>query len=80
MVLLFQKKIQNLEVRGEFFGTKQHGIPEFKVANLITDIKILKLAQEVANKLLEEDTFLEKDENQGIKRKIDKLFNEQIQL
>ena len=73
---------KDLELRGpgEFFGTKQHGIPEFKVANLITDIKILKSAQEVANQMLEEDPFLEKEENICIKNKIDKLFNSQIQL
>ena len=73
---------KDLELRGpgEFFGTKQHGIPEFKIANLITDIKILKVAQTAANKLLDEDPFLEKDENQGIKNKIDNLFNTQIQL
>ena len=65
---------------GEFFGTKQHGIPEFKVANLITDIKILKAAQEVANKMLEEDPFFEREEYKGIKNKIDKLFSSQIQL
>lgn len=73
---------KDLELRGpgEFFGTKQHGIPEFRVANLITDIKILKAAQEVANKLLEEDPELKLEENKGIKNKIDKLFSTQIQL
>ena len=56
---------KDLELRGpgDFFGTKQHGIPEFKVANLITDIKILKQAQEAANHLLAEDPFIEKVEN-----------------
>ena len=73
---------KDLELRGpgEFFGTKQHGIPEFKVANLITDVKILKKAQEVALKMLEEDPLIEKDENQGIRHKIDKLFEKQVQL
>lgn len=73
---------KDLELRGpgEFFGTKQHGIPEFKVANLITDIKILKAAQDVANKLLKEDPFIEQEENKEIKNKIDKLFSKQIQL
>lgn len=73
---------KDLELRGpgEFFGTKQHGIPEFKVANLITDIKILKEAQVVANSILEQDGKLEKEENIIIKQKIDKLFDKQLQL
>lgn len=73
---------KDLELRGpgEFFGTKQHGIPEFKVANLITDVKILKEAQAVANDILETDPMLLKEENQKIKQKIDKLFDTQIQL
>lgn len=73
---------KDLELRGpgEFFGTKQHGIPEFKVANLITDVKILKEAQVVANNILSSDPELLKEENQKIKQKIDKLFDTQIQL
>ena len=73
---------KDLERRGpgEFFGTKQHGIPEFKVANLITDVKILKEAQAVANDILETDPMLLKEENKKIKQKIDKLFDTQIQL
>ncbi|MBE7065860.1 MAG: ATP-dependent DNA helicase RecG [Ruminococcaceae bacterium] len=41
---------KDLELRGpgEFFGTAQHGIPAFKVANLYEDIPILKDAQKAA--------------------------------
>ena len=46
---------KDLELRGpgDFFGTMQHGVPEFKVANLFTDMEILKDAQMAAKKLLE---------------------------
>jgi len=41
---------KDLEIRGpgEFFGTRQHGLPILKIANLYQDIEILKLAQEAA--------------------------------
>ncbi len=73
---------KDLELRGpgEFFGTKQHGIPEFRVANLFTDIPILQFSQEVAKELLEKDPRLESSENQGLVKRIDKLFEEKISI
>lgn len=48
---------KDLELRGsgEFFGTKQHGIPEFKIANLFEDLPILKQVQDLVRKIEEED-------------------------
>lgn len=73
---------KDLELRGpgEFFGTRQHGIPEFKIANLFTDMNILKKAQEAANEILEKDVNLINPENQGIKSKIDNLFAKRLEL
>ncbi len=73
---------KDLELRGpgDFFGTKQHGIPEFKVANLFVDIPILKKAQEVANLIIEKDPDLLLPENEKLLTKIDKLFKEKIAL
>ena len=68
---------KDLELRGpgEFFGTKQHGVPEFKVANLFTDLAILKEVQVVARNILDKDDNLILEENLAMKQKIDKLFN-----
>lgn len=46
----FRISEKDLELRGpgELFGTQQHGIPEFKVANLYEDLDILSLAQDAA--------------------------------
>lgn len=60
---------KDLELRGagDFFGTRQHGIPELKIANLFEDVTILKKVQKVANKIISEDKFLEKQENKKLK-------------
>ena len=73
---------KDLELRGpgDFFGTKQHGIPEFKVANLFVDVPILKKAQTVANTIIEEDPDLKLPENQLLLAKIEELFKEKISL
>lgn len=64
---------KDLELRGsgEFFGTKQHGIPEFKIANLFEDMIILKEVQQLAEKVLQEDEKLERQENRGLKKIVD---------
>lgn len=48
---------------GEFFGTKQHGLPEMKIANLYTDAKALKEVQKCVKLLLEMDPSLSLAEN-----------------
>lgn len=73
---------KDLELRGsgEFFGTKQHGLPEFKIANLFEDIKILKAVQETALKVINEDPYLEKEKNEKFKKFIEKRFNERLEI
>ena len=73
---------KDLELRGtgDFFGTKQHGLPEFKVANLFEDIDTLKQVQLVANKISNEDPNLEKKENQKLKEMINKRFIGRIDI
>ena len=74
---------KDLELRGsgEFFGTRQHGLPEFKIANLFEDMPILKQVQALAVKITEEDrklyrnkwtcwTFEKKDKGGKTMRKI----------
>ena len=73
---------KDLELRGsgEFFGTKQHGIPEFKVANLFEDMKILKQVQSLAIKILAEDPYLEKEKNYLLKNEITKKYDGKIEI
>lgn len=71
---------KDLELRGpgEFFGTRQHGIPELRIANLYKDIDILKLAQEAATQLIKADKQLELPENRYLRDNIKKRFNFEV--
>ncbi|MCR4434230.1 MAG: ATP-dependent DNA helicase RecG [Clostridiales bacterium] len=71
---------KDLELRGpgEFFGTRQHGLPDLKIANLYKDLDILKMAQEAALELIKNDRFLKKEENAGLKKRIAEKFREKI--
>ena len=73
---------KDLELRGsgEFFGTKQHGLPEFKIANLFEDIKMLKLVQSVSTKILQEDPLLEKDKNIRLKNLVEDKLKNRIEI
>ena len=73
---------KDLELRGsgEFFGTKQHGIPEFKIANLFEDIEMLKSVQSVAIKIMEDDPNLEKEKNIELKKQIESKFRDRIEI
>ena len=78
---LLQKHIPiTIKGTGEFFGTKQHGLPEFKIANLFEDIKELQQVQSVAIKIIEKDPKLELPENKELKETINKRYKERIKL
>lgn len=78
----FKISEKDLELRGsgEFFGTKQHGIPEFKIANLFQDTELLKSVQSLAIKIINEDANLEKLENKELKEQIKNKFKEKIEI
>ncbi|MBQ6893864.1 MAG: ATP-dependent DNA helicase RecG, partial [Clostridia bacterium] len=73
----FEISAKDLELRGsgEFFGTRQHGLPELKVANLFSDIDILKEVQKAAIDAIEKDPGLDDDKWVFIKSRIDNLFS-----
>ena len=73
---------KDLELRGagDFFGTMQHGLPEFKIANLFEDIETLKMVQSVAIKILSDDPRLEKDKNKLLKELIKEKFMKRIEI
>jgi ATP-dependent DNA helicase RecG len=72
----FKISEKDLELRGpgEFFGTKQHGLPQLKAANLLKDMDVLKTAQEDAIQIISQDPELLSEENALIKAYIQDIF------
>ena len=68
---VISEKDLKLRGPGEFFGIRQHGLPELKIADLYKDMAILKEAQSAAAELLKKDRFLEAEEHQFLKEHID---------
>ena len=73
---------KDLELRGsgDFFGTEQHGLPEFKIANLFEDIGTLKKVQGIALKIMEDDPLLEKEKNQKLNELVKEKFSSRIEI
>ena len=73
---------KDLELRGsgDFFGTAQHGIPEMKIANLFEDIDVLKTVQDLSKKIMDDDSSLEKNENERLKHLIENRIEGRIEI
>ena len=73
---------KDLELRGsgDFFGTEQHGLPEFKIANLFEDISILKKVQNISLKIMEDDPLLEKEKNVKLNELVKEKFSSRIEI
>lgn len=77
----FELSRQDLKMRGpgDFFGSKQHGLPKLKIADMSEDIEVLKDAQEEAKNIYESDPNLKRPENKGLKTLINELFERQYE-
>jgi len=66
---------EDLKLRGpgDFFGDRQHGLPEMRLADLSCDMDTLSLAQEQAEKLLISDPTLIKPEHALLRERVDEL-------
>lgn len=71
---------EDLRLRGpgEFFGNRQHGLPEFKIADLARDGEILLKARKLAVQVLEEDPNLEKAQHQILSKKVWELIKNMV--
>lgn len=73
----FEIAEEDLKIRGpgDFFGNKQHGLPNFKIANIIEDTKILNICKKEAENILSTDPKLELKENKQIRNNVLCLFS-----
>ena len=69
---------EDLRIRGpgEFFGSRQHGLSELKIANPLTQLQLLKHAREEAIRMVEHDPQLGAGEHELLRRELLKRFPE----
>ena len=67
---------EDLKLRGpgDFFGQRQHGLPQLGIADLAADMRVLKEAQQAAQALLEADPGLSRREHAPLLGRVRSLF------
>ncbi len=70
----------NIRGPGEFFGTRQSGLPKFKIANIISDATLLETAKKEAMELIIGDPHLEKPEHQLMKKMLNAHWKAHLEI
>jgi ATP-dependent DNA helicase RecG len=65
---------------GDFLGTKQSGLPDFKVGDIIEDQFILSQAKETAHRIISNDSELELPEHQALKTRFTPYYKEKAEF
>ena len=78
----FEIAEEDLKLRGpgEVFGTRQHGLPQLEISDLVRHADVLEKAAKAAKKVVEDDPNLEKEENKKLKDRVKKLYGDSISL
>ena len=78
----FQIAEMDLALRGpgEFFGTRQHGLPEFKLADVTNEMELLQRAKEDALAMLAADPKLARPEHRTLRTALAKQFEGTLDL
>ena len=71
----------DLEMRGpgDFFGTRQSGLPEFQFSNIVRDVKVLQQARQDAAEVLADDPSLSMSKNAVIKQVLAKKWKKELE-
>ncbi len=69
---------KDLELRGpgDFFGSRQSGIPKLKIADLTANMDIVRQSKQASDEIIKNDPFLNKPENQRLKAAVKSLFTD----
>jgi len=65
---------------GELFSTRQHGLPDLKIANIVDDFDLLAMARKNAFELVSQDPMLRKAEHKNIRRALVAKFGSSLGL
>ena len=65
---------------GELFSTRQSGLPDMKIANVIEDFELLNMARRDAFKMVKQDPLLAKKEHKTLKNAVIRKFGEKLGL
>jgi len=78
----FQIAEDDLKLRGpgEFFGTRQHGLPELKIGDIVADYSLLDLARRDAARVVAQDPTLQAAEHQALRRAVLRTFRDRLYL
>ena len=78
----FEIAEHDLKLRGpgELFSTRQHGLPDLKIANIIEDFDLLNLARKDAFELIKNDPLLEAKQNKTLRNELIKKFGKKLGL
>jgi ATP-dependent DNA helicase RecG len=78
----FKVAEEDLELRGpgEFFGTRQHGLPELRFGNILRDFEIMEDARAEAFRMVREDPYLRDLRNSPLKGELKKRFAGKLDL
>ena len=69
---------EDLRLRGpgDFFGQRQHGLPQLKVADFASDLELLNQARQAAQELVEGDPDLMREEHRPLRRRVELMFRD----
>jgi ATP-dependent DNA helicase RecG len=78
----FEIAEEDLRLRGpgEIFGTRQHGLPDTRVANILRYMGVMKTARDVASNICLEDPMLKQDENKPLRIELNRRFGDWLDL
>ena len=73
---------EDLRLRGpgDFFGSRQHGLPQLKVADFASDMEVLKEAKGAAERLISSDPDLSRPEHRLLKARVQRMFEENPEM